>query len=104
MSGNVHYGGAVIALALVGILAGLGVLADAKGAVPTVTGNPTVDALLGQMTLDEKLSMVTGGPEDWSTNEFEVGYQPGVPRLADSVGALRRRSVRASPRDVSRRG
>ena len=67
-------------------------MADAKAAVPTVTGVPRVDALLAQMTLDEKLSMVAGGPEDSSTNEYESGYQPGVPRLGDPVGALRRRA------------
>ena len=83
MAFKVRYDGAAIALALLlaGILVGLGKMADAHAAVPAITGNPRVDALLAQMTLNEKLSMVAGGPEDSSTNEFESGYQPGVPRL-----------------------
>src|SRR5688572_25501938 len=83
MGVKVRYDGAAIALALLlaGILVGLGKMTEANAAVPTVTGNSRVDALLAQMTLDEKLSMVAGGPEDSSTNEYQSGYQPGVPRL-----------------------
>ena len=40
-----------------------------------------VDALIAQMTLDEKLSLVSGGPEDASTNQYQAGYLPGIPRL-----------------------
>jgi beta-glucosidase len=33
------------------------------------------------MTLGEKLQMVSGGPEDSATNEYEAGYLPGIARL-----------------------
>jgi beta-glucosidase len=80
--GTRYRGGAIVlALALVGMLVAVGTLVDARAAATAVTGNPRVDALLAQMTLDEKLTMVTGGPENWSTNEFQSGYHPGVPRV-----------------------
>jgi beta-glucosidase len=70
-----------VSLALMGALVGLGAMTEAGGAAPGVTGNARVDALLAQMTLDEKLSMVTGAGESWSTSEWQDGYQPGIPRL-----------------------
>jgi len=48
---------------------------------PNVTGNPRVDKLLGQMTLDEKVVLVHGIGEDPSTNQGQAGYLAGIPRL-----------------------
>ncbi|MGB7759516.1 MAG: glycoside hydrolase family 3 C-terminal domain-containing protein [Bryobacteraceae bacterium] len=48
---------------------------------PTVTGNPRVDKLLSQMTLEEKIAMVHGTGEDPSTNQGQAGYLAGIPRL-----------------------
>jgi beta-glucosidase len=47
----------------------------------TVTGNPRVDKLLGQMTLDEKIAMIHGTGEDASTYQGQAGYLPGIRRL-----------------------
>jgi len=49
--------------------------------VPSVTGNPRVDKLLSQMTLEEKIAMVHGTGEDPSTNQGQAGYRAGIPRL-----------------------
>ncbi|WP_377107620.1 beta-glucosidase [Propionicimonas sp. T2.31MG-18] len=53
-------------------------------AIPVVTGNSRVDGLLAQMTLDEKLTLITGksvssapDPE----NQSQAGYLPGIERL-----------------------
>lgn len=46
-----------------------------------VTGNPRVDKLLSQMTLEEKTSLIRGASEDPSTNQGQAGYLTGVPRL-----------------------
>jgi beta-glucosidase len=40
-----------------------------------------VDKLLGQMTLEEKISMIHGAPEPAATNQGQAGYLPGIPRL-----------------------
>jgi beta-glucosidase len=63
--------------------------------IPTVTGNPRVDKLLSQMTLDEKIAMVLGTSEDPSTYQGPAGYLAGIPRLgipslrlADGLGAI----------------
>src|SRR3954468_16244857 len=40
--------------------------------------SPRVDRLLAQMTLDDKLQMVSGGPEPNATNQYEAGYLPGI--------------------------
>jgi beta-glucosidase len=42
-----------------------------------------VDALIAQMTLDEKLLLVSGGPENSAGgyDEYSAGYLRGVPRL-----------------------
>lgn len=47
----------------------------------TVTGNPHVDKLLSQMTLDEKIALVHGTAEDPSTSQGQAGYVAGIPRL-----------------------
>jgi beta-glucosidase len=45
------------------------------------SGEPRVDRLLGQMTLEEKLSLIHDGPEDPATYQGQAGYIAGVPRL-----------------------
>jgi beta-glucosidase len=47
----------------------------------TITGNPRVDKLLAQMTLDEKIAMIHGTGEDASTYQGQAGYLPGIKRL-----------------------
>ena len=49
--------------------------------VPAITGDTRVDSLLAQMTLDEKMTLLSGASEDASTNEYEAGYLAGIPRL-----------------------
>jgi beta-glucosidase len=68
----------VLAIAALGI--GLP-LALAQNGVPAVTGNARVDALLSQMTLAEKLTLIHDGREDPSTYQGQAGYVGGVPRL-----------------------
>ncbi len=55
--------------------------ADKASAPVCVTGNPRVDKLLSEMTLDEKISMMYGGDEDPATYQGQAGYLPGIPRL-----------------------
>lgn len=47
----------------------------------SVTGNARVDKLLGQMTLEEKIALIHGAPEDAATAQGQAGYYPGLPRL-----------------------
>lgn len=51
------------------------------------TGNARVDGLLRQMTLQEKIALIHGVPEDPATAQGQAGYLPGLPRLG--VPALR---------------
>jgi beta-glucosidase len=53
----------------------------AQTPAPVVTGNPRVDELLSQMTLQEKISMIHGAPEPAATDQGQAGYLPGIPRL-----------------------
>ena len=55
--------------------------AAAQKNVPVVTGDARVDKLLSQMTLDEKLTLVHGVPEDPSVYQGQAGYLAGIPRL-----------------------
>jgi beta-glucosidase len=55
--------------------------ATAGPAVVRVTGDGQVDALIGRMTLDEKLTLLEGSQEAASTNQYQAGYLPGIPRL-----------------------
>ena len=48
---------------------------------PAVTGNVRVDRLLSQMTLDEKISLIHGGPEAQPSGIGGAGTWPGLPRL-----------------------
>ena len=54
-------------------------LALAQGAA--VTGDAKVDALLGQMSLAEKLTLIHDGREDPRDYQGQAGYVGGVPRL-----------------------
>jgi len=53
----------------------------AQTPAPVVTGNPRVDKLLSQMTLEEKIAMIHGAQEPAATNQGQAGYLPGIPRL-----------------------
>ena len=53
----------------------------AQAQVPGVTPDGRVDNLIGEMTLDEKLTLLEGAQEAASTNQYEAGYLPGIPRL-----------------------
>jgi beta-glucosidase len=50
-------------------------------AVPVVTGDARVDKLLSQMTLQEKLTLIHGTPEDPAVYQGQAGYLAGIPRL-----------------------
>ena len=52
-----------------------------SSAPPVVTGNVRVDKLLNQMTLDEKISLIHGGPEAQPSGIGGAGTWPGLPRL-----------------------
>ncbi|HET8657379.1 MAG TPA: glycoside hydrolase family 3 C-terminal domain-containing protein [Micromonosporaceae bacterium] len=71
----------VVAVTLIALLAPTSTPGHASGGSVAVTGNPRVDALIAQMTLDEKVAMIHGDAEDPSTYQFQAGYLPGVPRL-----------------------
>jgi beta-glucosidase len=49
--------------------------------IPVVTGDPRVDKLLSQMTLQEKLTLIHGTQEDPSVYQGQAGYLAGIPRL-----------------------
>ena len=49
--------------------------------VPVVTGDPRVDKLLSQLTIDEKMALIRGASEPAATNQGQAGYLTGVPRL-----------------------
>lgn len=53
----------------------------APAAASAGTGDPRVDALIGAMTLDEKLTLLSGAPEPPATNQYQAGYLSGIPRL-----------------------
>ena len=46
-----------------------------------MTGDQRVSELISRMTLGEKLTLVEGAQEAASTNQYEAGYLPGIPRL-----------------------
>lgn len=46
-----------------------------------VTASARVDALLRQMTLDEKIAIVHGAGESPEMDQGEAGFLPGIPRL-----------------------
>jgi len=49
--------------------------------VPVVTGDPRVDQLLSQMTLEEKLTLIHGTREPDAVYQGQAGYLAGIPRL-----------------------
>ncbi|HEY1579481.1 MAG TPA: glycoside hydrolase family 3 C-terminal domain-containing protein [Terracidiphilus sp.] len=53
----------------------------AAQSVPVVTGDPRVDKLLSQMTLQEKLTLIHGTQEDPAVYQGQAGYLAGIPRL-----------------------
>ena len=57
------------------------VLMSQSSAPPVVTGNVRVDRLLNQMTLDEKITLIHGGPEAQPSGIGGAGTWPGLPRL-----------------------
>ncbi|MGA8043888.1 MAG: glycoside hydrolase family 3 N-terminal domain-containing protein, partial [Terracidiphilus sp.] len=59
----------------------LGATLTLAQAVPVVTGDPRVDKILSQMTLDEKLTLIHGTKEDPAVYQGQAGYLAGVPRL-----------------------
>jgi beta-glucosidase len=70
-----------VAAILVTALAAGVATAVAQSTVPVVTGDPRVDKLLSQMTLEEKTALIRGASEDPATNQGQAGYLAGVPRL-----------------------
>jgi beta-glucosidase len=57
------------------------ILMPQSSAPPVVTGNARVDKLLAQMTLEEKISLIHGGPEAQPSGIGGAGTWPGLPRL-----------------------
>lgn len=49
--------------------------------VPVVTGDPRVDKLLSQMTLEQKLTLLHGTHEDPKVYQGQAGYLSGIPSL-----------------------
>ena len=68
---------AVLGVAALALSAGLALAQS----VPVVTGDPRVDKLLSQMTLNEKLTLIHGTKEDPKIYQGQAGYLGGVPRL-----------------------
>ena len=50
-------------------------------AAPAVKADARVDNLLSRMTLEEKLMLIHGTPEDPAVYQGQAGYLAGVPRL-----------------------
>jgi beta-glucosidase len=59
----------------------LGAVLAMGQSVPVVTGDARVDKLLSQMTLDEKLTLIHGTPENPAVYQGQAGYLAGIPRL-----------------------
>jgi beta-glucosidase len=57
--------------------------ARSRSAVGTINAiaSPRVARLISEMTLDEKVSMLSGVEEPSATREYQAGYLPGIPRL-----------------------
>ena len=54
---------------------------SAQAVVAEKANDAKIDALLKQMTLEEKVSLIRGSVEPAATNQGQAGYLPGVPRL-----------------------
>ena len=66
---------------LVSLLAALPAGAQSAAPPAAVRDDARVLRLLGQMTLEEKISMIRGAQEDAATDQGQAGYLAGVPRL-----------------------
>lgn len=49
--------------------------------VPVVTGNPRVDRLLSEMTLDQKIAVIHGEKDPPEESQGQAGYMAGDPKL-----------------------
>jgi beta-glucosidase len=67
--------------AVLGSVLALGAGLALGQSVPVVTGDARVDKLLSQMTLDEKLTLIHGKPEDPAVYQGQAGYLAAIPRL-----------------------
>ena len=56
-------------------------IADSRDAAFSLTGDARVDALLAQMTLAEKLTLIHDSREDPAVYQGQAGYIAGIPRL-----------------------
>jgi beta-glucosidase len=63
------------------LTAGIAALALPLTSASAQTGSPRVDALLAQMTLAEKLTLIHDGREDPRTYQGQAGYVGGIARL-----------------------
>jgi beta-glucosidase len=79
--GRSNFGGKFQRIVILVVLAGYALAAPAQTGIPVVTGDARVDKLLSQMTLEEKMGLIRGAPEDPTTNQGQAGYLTGVPRL-----------------------
>ena len=64
-----------------GLILALSAVLALGQSVPVVTGDARVDKLLSQMTLNEKLTLIHGTPEDPAVYQGQAGYLAGIPRL-----------------------
>jgi beta-glucosidase len=69
-----------ILLAVLLLVISVGLIGQAP-TPPVVTGNARVDRLLAQMTLEEKINLIHGGPEAQPSGIGGAGQWPGLPRL-----------------------
>jgi beta-glucosidase len=70
---------ALIAVCLLAVF--ISILLPQSSSPPVVTGNARVDRLLAQMTLEEKVNLIHGGPEAQPSGIGGAGTWPGLPRL-----------------------
>lgn len=56
-------------------------LAAQAQSVPVVTGDPRVDRLLNDMTIDDMLGLIHGTHENPAYYQGQAGYLPGVPHM-----------------------
>jgi len=64
----------------IALLAGSSLLAAAQS-VPVVTGDPRVDRLLNDMSIDDMLALIHGTHENPAHYQGQAGYLPGVPHM-----------------------
>ena len=63
----------------------IGTTAYSQAIFPSITGDPRVDKLLSQMSLEEKISLIHGETEDHSTTQWsarQILYQWECDKLA----------------------